>query len=233
MLATVVNKALDRKRLSLENAYLRMALKEKGESGHDRRRLSCDGRGERSSCARSRPPTRRCCSSARPAWARSWRRARIHRQSYRRDKPFVTVDCAALVESLFESELFGHVRGAYTGAFETTSGKLELAHTGTIFFDEVGNIAPAMQVKLLRVIQEREFMKVGSSRRIKVDVRIIAATNNDLLRDIREGEFREDLFFRLSVVPIQPARRCASARRTSGCWRGTSSTSSTHDGSAA
>ena len=207
MLGTVVNKALDRKRLSLENAYLRMALKEKGEA--EMLVGQSPAMAKVSELIRKVAPTDATVLIVGETGVGKELAARaIHRLSYRRDKPFVTVDCAALVESLFESELFGHVRGAYTGAFETTIGKLELAHTGTIFFDEVGNIAPAMQVKLLRVIQEREFMKVGSSRKIKVDVRILAATNNDLLRDIREGEFREDLFFRLSVVPIQlPALR--------------------------
>jgi DNA-binding NtrC family response regulator len=207
MLATVVNKALDRKRLSLENAYLRMALREKGEN--EMLVGQSPAMAKVSELIRKVAPADATALIIGETGVGKELAARaIHRLSYRRDKPFVTVDCAALVESLFESELFGHVRGAYTGAIETTTGKLELAHTGTIFFDEVGNIAPSMQVKLLRVIQEREFMKVGSTRKIKVDVRIIAATNNDLLRDIREGEFREDLFFRLSVVPIQlPALR--------------------------
>lgn len=127
----------------------------------------------------------------------------IHQQSGRRDGPFVTADCAALVETLFESEMFGHVKGAYSGAIETTLGKFELASGGTLFLDEIGNVSRNGQVKLLRAIQEREIMKVGSSRRVAVDVRIIAATNNDLLEDIRQGAFREDLFFRLSVVPIR------------------------------
>lgn len=127
----------------------------------------------------------------------------IHQNSERRDGPFVAVDCASLVEGLFESEMFGHTRGAYTGATETTTGKFELAHGGTLFLDEVGNISRDGQAKLLRAIQEREVSRVGSNRRVRVDVRIVAATNNDLLRDIREGRFRQDLFFRLSVVPIQ------------------------------
>jgi DNA-binding NtrC family response regulator len=126
----------------------------------------------------------------------------IHQQSPRHKQPFVTVDCATLVENLFESELFGHVRGAFTGATETTNGKLELANGGTLFLDEIGNIGPEVQVKLLRVLQEREFMKVGGTQRIKVDVRVIAATNVDLLQAIREGTFREDLFYRISVIPI-------------------------------
>jgi len=127
---------------------------------------------------------------------------RIHRLSRRRDRPFVTVDCGRLVETLFESEMFGHVRGSFTGATETTQGKFELANGGTIFLDEVANISINMQSRLLRVIQEREISKVGSPERINVDVRIISATNRDLLEEIREGRFREDLFYRFNVFPI-------------------------------
>ena len=127
----------------------------------------------------------------------------IHRHSERRNKAFVTVDCGGLVENLFESELFGHVKGSFTGAIATKHGRLELANGGTIFFDEIANIGPEVQGKLLRAIQEREITKVGGSQVIKVDVRIIAATNKDLLKEIQEGNFREDLFYRLSVVPIK------------------------------
>jgi len=126
----------------------------------------------------------------------------IHRLSKRADKPFVTVDCGVLVESLFESEMFGHTQGSFTGAMETTQGKFELANGGTIFLDEVANISINMQARLLRVIEEREISKVGGLEKIKVDVRIIAATNRNLLKEINEGRFREDLFYRLNVVPI-------------------------------
>ena len=125
-----------------------------------------------------------------------------HRASDRRNKPFVVVDCGALVETLFESELFGHVKGAFTGAIETKHGKFELANGGTIFLDEIANVGSSIQAKLLRVIQEREVVKVGSSQRVEVDVRIIAATNKDRTQEVRGGRFREDLFYRLSVVPI-------------------------------
>jgi DNA-binding NtrC family response regulator len=201
VLLNMVARALERKRLALENAYLRLALKEKTESDL----LIGDSpiMGELNRLLLKVAPTDATVLLVGETGVGKELVARtLHRLSYRRERPFVTVDCAALVETLFESELFGHVRGAYTGAVETTVGKLELAHTGTLFFDEVGNIPPELQVKLLRVIQEREFMKVGSSRKTKVDVRILAATNNDLLQDIRNGEFREDLFFRLSVIPI-------------------------------
>ena len=126
----------------------------------------------------------------------------IHRHSSRKDKPFVVVDCGSLVENLFESELFGHVKGSFTGATATKYGRLELANGGTVFFDEIGNISMNVQTKLLRVLQEREITKVGSSQVIKVDVRVIAATNEDLQKAVQAGTFRDDLFYRLSVVPI-------------------------------
>lgn len=126
----------------------------------------------------------------------------IHRCSNRSNKPFVAVDCGSLVESLFESELFGHVKGSFTGATATKYGRFELANGGTLFFDEIGNVSLNVQTKLLRVLQEREITKVGSSQIVKVDVRIIAATNRDLVEAVKAGTFRDDLFYRLSVVPI-------------------------------
>jgi DNA-binding NtrC family response regulator len=126
----------------------------------------------------------------------------IHKHSFRQKSPFVVVDCGALVETLFESELFGHVKGSFTGAFETKHGRFEVANGGTIFLDEISNISMNIQAKLLRVIQEREVTRIGSTKSIKVDVRIIAATNEDLAQCVRKGKFREDLFYRLSVVPI-------------------------------
>ena len=126
----------------------------------------------------------------------------IHGLCHRAGGPFIKVSCAALPESLLESELFGHVRGAFTGAFKDRPGRFELAHGGTIFLDEVAEMSPSIQVKLLRVLQEREFERVGGIRTIKVDVRVIAATNRDLQKAIPEGRFREDLFYRLNVVPI-------------------------------
>ncbi|MBW3637815.1 MAG: sigma-54 dependent transcriptional regulator [Armatimonadetes bacterium] len=127
----------------------------------------------------------------------------IHYQSARGDKPFVKVNCAALPEHLLEDELFGHEKGAFTDASAQRIGRFEWAHQGTLFLDEIGEIAPSVQVKLLRVLQEREFERIGSSKTIKVDVRIVAATNRDLGRAIAEGTFREDLFYRLNVVPIE------------------------------
>jgi two-component system, NtrC family, response regulator AtoC len=127
----------------------------------------------------------------------------IHELSPRRDNEFVPVDCSALVESLLESELFGHVKGSFTGAFQTKHGLFELANHGTFFFDEISNLSLNIQAKLLRVIQEREFMKVGSQKRIKLDIRIIASSNRDLREEVKADTFREDLFYRLSVIPIR------------------------------
>ncbi len=132
----------------------------------------------------------------------------IHYQSKRADKPFVKVNCAALPEHLLEDELFGHEKGAFTDASQQRIGRFEWAHGGTLFLDEIGEVAPSVQVKLLRVLQEREFERIGSSKTIKVDVRIVAATNRDLSRAIADGTFREDLFYRLNVVPVElPALR--------------------------
>jgi len=126
----------------------------------------------------------------------------IHNHSPRREAAFVVVDCGALVETLFESELFGHVKGSFTGAYETKHGRFEVANRGTIFLDEISNISLNIQAKLLRVIQEREITRVGSTKPIKVDVRILAATNEYLADLVTKEKFREDLFYRLSVVPI-------------------------------
>ena len=126
----------------------------------------------------------------------------IHSASNRRDKPLIKVNCAALPTGLFESELFGHEKGAFSGAVSRRIGRFELANGGTIFLDEVGEVPLEIQVKLLRVLQEREFERVGGTNSIKVDVRVIAATNRDLVKSIREDKFREDLFYRLNVFPI-------------------------------
>ncbi len=127
----------------------------------------------------------------------------VHTLGPRNKGPFVKVNCAALSESLLESELFGHVKGAYTGADKTRKGRFESAHHGDIFLDEIGDIPLSMQVKILRVLQEKEFERVGDSRSIKVDARIISATHRDLPEMIRNNEFREDLFYRLNVIPIR------------------------------
>ncbi|OGP49813.1 MAG: hypothetical protein A2Y79_02370 [Deltaproteobacteria bacterium RBG_13_43_22] len=126
----------------------------------------------------------------------------IHQLSLRKAKPFIAVHCASLAETLLESELFGHERGAFTGAINTRKGRFELANEGTVFLDEVGEISPSVQVKLLRVLQEREFERVGGTRVIPVDIRIISATNKDLKTEVAGGRFREDLFYRLHVFPL-------------------------------
>ena len=126
----------------------------------------------------------------------------VHELSPRTSGPFIRVNCGALSESLLESELFGHVKGAFTNAFENRTGRFEAAHGGTIFLDEVNSMTQTLQVKLLRVLQEHEFERVGDSRTIHVDCRIVAATNRDLLNEIEREKFREDLFYRLNVVSI-------------------------------
>jgi len=125
-----------------------------------------------------------------------------HDASQRAKGPFAVVNCATLSENLLESELFGHVRGSFTGAVKDKAGRLQLADTGTVFLDEIGEISPALQTKLLRFLQEREFERVGDTKTIRVDVRIIAATNKDLEHEVREGRFREDLYFRLNVIDL-------------------------------
>jgi len=127
----------------------------------------------------------------------------IHDLSLRHDQSFVPVNCGAIPEELLESELFGHVRGAFTGAVNARQGRFQLAHRGTLFLDEIGEMSPKLQVKLLRVLQERQFEPVGSDRGVEVDVRVIAATNHDLRVAVREGRFREDLFYRLNVLPLE------------------------------
>jgi DNA-binding NtrC family response regulator len=133
----------------------------------------------------------------------------LHYNSSRRDQPFVAMNCAAVTETLIESELFGHQRGAFTGAVETVQGKFELAHGGTLFLDEIGSMTLATQVRFLRVLEQGEFMRVGGTRTLKVDARVIAATNTDLDEQVRRGQFRKDLLYRLKVatVEVPPLRR--------------------------
>ena len=140
----------------------------------------------------------------------------MHFNSPRRDHKLVSINCGAIPENLLESELFGHVKGAFTGAIQTRIGRFEQADGGTLFLDEIGNMPPTLQVKLLRVLQEREFERVGGSSTVKIDVRIIAATSANLDEMVREKTFREDLFYRLNVIPVDlPPLR--DRRKTSRC----------------
>jgi DNA-binding NtrC family response regulator len=126
----------------------------------------------------------------------------IHEESPRRSGPFIAVSCAALPESLIESELFGYEKGAFTGALTSKEGRFELAHGGTLLLDEIGELSPTVQVKLLRVLQQPTFVRLGGTKAVEVDIRLIAATNRDLEQDVKAGRFREDLFYRLNVVPL-------------------------------
>src|SRR5947209_7351820 len=126
----------------------------------------------------------------------------VHKLSRRADGPYIRVNCGALHENLLESELFGHIKGAFTGAVENKTGRFEAAHGGSIFLDEINSISPKLQVKLLRVLQEREFERVGESRTVRVDVRVVAATNASLEEMVETGQFREDLYYRLNVMPV-------------------------------
>lgn len=127
----------------------------------------------------------------------------IHEKSYRSKKPFVSINCGAIPENLLESELFGHVRGAFTGATSAKTGKFEVANGGTIFLDEIGDMSPELQIKVLKVLEEKEFEPVGGCKTNRVDVRIITATHRDLEEEVQKGNFREDLFYRLYVIPIK------------------------------
>ena len=126
----------------------------------------------------------------------------IHESSERKDKPFVVINCSAYPDTLLESELFGHEKGAFTGAIRQRAGRFEQADGGTVFLDEIGEIPPPAQIKLLRVLQTQSFERVGGERTLKVNVRILAATNKDLSKEVQNGKFREDLFYRLNVIPI-------------------------------
>ena len=149
----------------------------------------------------------------------------IHHLSPRRDQPFIAVNCAALPETLLESELFGHEKGSFTGATERRLGRFELADGGTLFLDEVGEMSPAVQVKLLRVLETRSFFRVGGTQPIRVDVRVIAASNRSLKDAVARGEFRDDLFYRLNVLTCT-CRPCASAGATFPSWWSASSPTS-------
>ena len=172
--------------------------------------------------SRWRRRRRPCCCAARPAPARRWWRARSTSTARARSRPFVRVNCAALAPGVLESELFGHEKGSFTGAMARRLGRFELADGGTLFLDEVGDLPPDVQVKLLRVLQEREFERVGGSETIKVDVRVVSATHRDLEKLIADGTFREDLYYRLNVFPIVLPPLRDRTERHRACWPSTS-----------
>jgi DNA-binding NtrC family response regulator len=198
----VLDAALEQRRLKSENAYLRAQLEERyrfsGMIGKSRAMERLFQLLETVAPTSSTILITGETGSGKEVAARA-----IHQSSPRRQQRFVALNCSAIPETLLEAELFGHVRGAFTGAVGTRQGRLEQAHKGTLFLDEVGTMSPGLQMKLLRVLQEREFERVGDSHTIKVDVRVIAATNSDLGRMVADGHFREDLFYRLNVIPVQ------------------------------
>jgi len=206
-LRNLVSRALEKRRLDLENLYLRQELKSKD----DRNVLVYESEPMArimDMITRVAPTDSTVLITGESVTGKGLVARQIHQLSQRARRPFITVDCGTLVETLFESELFGHVKGSFTGADANKVGKFELAQNGTLFFDEISNIGLEVQAKLLRAVEERKISKVGSHRVITVDVRIIAATNKDLAKAIKDGTFREDLFYRLNVVLIQmPALR--------------------------
>jgi DNA-binding NtrC family response regulator len=198
----VLGSSLEQRRLKSENAYLRSQLEERyrfeGVIGKSRPMARLFQLLETVAPTNSTILITGETGTGKEVVARA-----IHLNGPRRMHRFVALNCSAIPETLLEAELFGHVRGAFTGAVGNRQGRLEQAHRGTVFLDEVGTMSAALQMKLLRVLQEREFERVGESNTTKVDVRIIGATNSDLSRMVAEGLFREDLFYRLNVIPVQ------------------------------
>src|SRR5437773_2370103 len=197
-----LNSALEQRRLKSENAYLRSQLQERykfeGIVGRAPSMRAMFQLLETVSSSASTILVTGETGTGKEIVARA-----IHHNSPRRAQRFVALNCGAIPETLLEAELFGHVRGAFTGAIGNRQGRMEQAHKGTLFLDEVGTMSAGLQMKLLRVLQEREFERVGDSHTTKVDVRVIAATNNDLHRMVAGGQFREDLYYRLNVIPVQ------------------------------
>src|SRR5687767_11774731 len=198
----VLRSAMEQRRLKSENAYLRSQLEERyrfaGIVGRSRPMRELFQLLETVAATSSTILITGETGTGKELAARA-----IHHNSPRRANRFVAINCSAIPETLLEAELFGHVRGAFTGAVGNRQGRLEQAHKGTLFLDEVGTMSPALQAKLLRVLQEREFERVGDSHTIKIDVRVIAATHSDLAKMVADGTFREDLFYRLNVLPVQ------------------------------
>jgi DNA-binding NtrC family response regulator len=197
----VLESALEQRRLRMENAYLRAQLEQRYSFasiiGKSRAMTQLFQLLEPVASTSSTILITGETGTGKEVAARA-----IHHASPRRAQRFVALNCSAIPESLLEAEIFGHVRGAFTGAVAARAGRLEQAHKGTLFLDEVGTMTAALQMKLLRVLQEREFERIGDTHTIKIDVRVIAATNSDLRRMVTEGQFREDLFYRLNVIPV-------------------------------
>lgn len=198
-LEVVIGKALEREALKRDNLLLSGEVREYDRPiiGHSSSILNAIEVAKRAAVSSSTILLLGESGTGKEVFARA-----VHRWSPRRDQPFVVVNCVALSEELLESELFGHERGAFTGAHQRKCGKLELADGGTAFLDEIGDLKPRLQAKLLRVLQEYEFERVGGTKPIRVDLRFVAATNRRLDRAIREGLFREDLYYRLNVVSV-------------------------------
>jgi DNA-binding NtrC family response regulator len=198
----VLRSAVEQRRLKSENAYLRSQLEERyridGLVGNSRIMRDLFQLLETVAATSSTVLITGETGTGKELAARA-----IHHNSPRRSNRFVALNCSAIPETLLEAELFGHTRGAFTGAVGTRQGRVEQAHKGTLFLDEVGTMSPSLQAKLLRVLQEREFERVGDSHTIKIDVRVIAATHSDLARMVAESTFREDLYYRLNVLPVQ------------------------------
>ncbi len=201
-LPLLIRAALEQRRLKSENVYLRQQLKEKYRFsnivGHSDAMDEVYRLIELVSNNTSTVLVMGETGTGKELIARA-----IHYNGPRRDNRLISINCGAIPENLLEDELFGHVKGAFTGAIQTRIGRFEQAHKGTIFLDEIGNMSPSLQVKLLRVLQEREFERVGGSSPVKVDVRVIAATNADLAERVKASAFREDLYYRLNVIQIQ------------------------------
>ena len=197
----VLHKGLEQRRLRTENAYLRSQLEERysfgGVLGKSRPAQKLFQLLETVAPSNSTILVTGETGTGKEVVARA-----IHHNSPRRGHRFVALNCSAIPETLLEAELFGHVKGAFTGAVGARQGRFEQAHKGTLFLDEVGTMSTALQMRLLRALQEREFERVGDSQTIKVDVRVIAATNSDLGKMVADGTFREDLYYRLNVIPI-------------------------------
>ena len=200
-LAHKLQKALEQRRLTSENAYLRSQLEERyqfgGILGRSRPMQALFQLLETVARSNSTILVTGETGTGKEVVARA-----IHHNSPRRSHRFVALNCSAIPETLLEAELFGHVRGAFTGAVGARQGRFEQAHRGTLFLDEVGTMSPQLQMKLLRALQEREFERIGDNQTIKVDVRVIAATNSELAKMVADGTFREDLYYRLNVIPI-------------------------------